>query len=643
MTQPENSTSDQPPAASAKREIPDTWISLALFLIIFAVYGATACRTVYTGDDGDLITAIVTTGVPHPTGYPLFCLMGKLFLLIVPFGEPAFRINLMTAFFGASAVAMLYRFIALLTPERTVAAFCALLLAFTPTLWQQSLSCEVYSLTSFFLAAILYQAKRWSDDPADARRLKMLTFTYGLALTNHMTMALFFPAFLTFVFWKRRTLLLREGWLLLTMVGLFVLPLLLYAYIPLVATFSDAPLKWGNPVTLDAFLGHLTGRQYRGLMFQHPLDSWRQLPRVGGLLMREYGLWFLWLAPVGWWTLFRDPQNRPLNAVLTWIVGANVLYAINYDIFDIYVYFLPTYIIVACWIAVGMSRVLATVWKATGASEETRRRHRGLLIPLLLTVTITHVSLHYAETDKSDNYLESQFAANVLRTAPPNSLIFLGRGNNTFSLWYRQFVLGERPDVVCVDFSLFFLREDGDYWYIRHLQRRYPALKDAFPGGDIKSHDAKTTFAALLGLMDQATRTNHPVLVLPVTDVTDRVGAFVNRSLAPLYDRVPYGLVEWLYRKGTAPSAAALYAQTAPLWADYQTRGVYTERARLDPMQNELLQKYAQSHFTFAQVAEAAGQYPAAADSYTRAAFLIPFPDAEAGQKRCEAAVSGKR
>ena len=114
--------------------LSDRKIAWLLFVLAALVYGLTLCRTIYTGDDGDFETAMATLGVCHPTGYPLFTLLGRAFLLgLAPvIEEPAARVNLMTALFGAGAVAMFYRFVASLVTARVAATSATLLLAFAP-------------------------------------------------------------------------------------------------------------------------------------------------------------------------------------------------------------------------------------------------------------------------------------------------------------------------------------------------------------------------------------------------------------------------------------------------------------------------------------------------------------------------------
>lgn len=82
-------------------------IALMVCLFSFLVYLKTLAPTITGGDSGELITAAYTLGIPHPPGYPTWCLLGKLFSYL-PFGSVAYRLNVMSAFWGALAVGLLY-------------------------------------------------------------------------------------------------------------------------------------------------------------------------------------------------------------------------------------------------------------------------------------------------------------------------------------------------------------------------------------------------------------------------------------------------------------------------------------------------------------------------------------------------------
>ena len=58
-----------------------------LTLGLFTVYALGACRTIYVGDSGELVTAVYLLGIPHPSGYPVYCLLGKLWTLLATWGS----------------------------------------------------------------------------------------------------------------------------------------------------------------------------------------------------------------------------------------------------------------------------------------------------------------------------------------------------------------------------------------------------------------------------------------------------------------------------------------------------------------------------------------------------------------------------
>ncbi|OQY48284.1 MAG: hypothetical protein B6242_02695 [Anaerolineaceae bacterium 4572_78] len=75
-------------------------MSIFVFLIPLLAYSLTLAPDItwanYGMDGGDLIVASYMLGVPHPTGYPTYILLSRLFSEI-PFGSIAWRYNLFSA------------------------------------------------------------------------------------------------------------------------------------------------------------------------------------------------------------------------------------------------------------------------------------------------------------------------------------------------------------------------------------------------------------------------------------------------------------------------------------------------------------------------------------------------------------------
>jgi len=93
------------------RGAPDNWarrrVALAVFAGAFCVYALCVAPTVtYGGDCGELIAASYRLGIAHPTGYPLYCLLGRTFASLLPIGEIGWRYNIFSALCASLAVGL---------------------------------------------------------------------------------------------------------------------------------------------------------------------------------------------------------------------------------------------------------------------------------------------------------------------------------------------------------------------------------------------------------------------------------------------------------------------------------------------------------------------------------------------------------
>ncbi len=89
------------------RLLARTSLGPAVFFGSFTVYLLTLAPLITFWDSGELATAAWSLGIPHPPGYPLFCILGKAFTFL-PLGSVAYRLNVMSAFFAACSVYVLF-------------------------------------------------------------------------------------------------------------------------------------------------------------------------------------------------------------------------------------------------------------------------------------------------------------------------------------------------------------------------------------------------------------------------------------------------------------------------------------------------------------------------------------------------------
>ena len=261
-------------------------LGFLLFTLFLALYSYHAAPDVTWGDSGEFAAVAATLGIAHPTGYPLYTMVGKV-LTLIPFGTPARMLNLFSALCSALTLWVLYRATLLLLGAWTapsgapdepgrpgtaawlrqgLALFAAYALGICPMFISQAVITEVYALSNLFQALLWYLLLRWW---IQGDKLRHFFFVLGLSLAHHLTILLFVPFFL---------LLMLSGFRLsgrsekaLPPALLFALPgLALYLYLPLRAAMEPA-LNWGDPSNLKNFLWLVQGGDFRGFLLFDPL------------------------------------------------------------------------------------------------------------------------------------------------------------------------------------------------------------------------------------------------------------------------------------------------------------------------------------------------------------------------------------
>ena len=442
--------------------------ALGIFAITFLVYTLGACRTIYVGDSGELVAAAATLGIPHPSGYPLYVLLGHLWIALVPVSTPAFAMSLFSAFFASASCALLFALVRWSGASTVAGLGAALFLAFSPSFWSQANVQRVYSLNAFLLLAVVAAALAWHRQ----RRLRWMAlaaFFAGLGAANHTVMLVVGGTVGLFAVASDR------GWLrrpldLLVCVGAGLAGLLPYLYLPW-RSGQQPRLDWGNPETLDAFLDVVLRRD-----FWH--RSWQEGPAdllvVAGdyfwSLGAETGVVGLLLALLGLaWGLGRWPVVLPAALMLANLAAVG-LHGSRSDIFIWHRYYIPSYAMLA----------LLAGWGLHRAEERWGRRARALLlVPVVLLV------VGWSQHDRSDFTLADDFSRTLLQTLPPGAHLAASDDNILFVLIYLHLAEGLRPDVDLImqgvgDANLPTLRFDPDedpLYFTHHPNWNTPGLE----------------------------------------------------------------------------------------------------------------------------------------------------------------------
>ncbi|HSR34390.1 MAG TPA: DUF2723 domain-containing protein, partial [Anaerolineae bacterium] len=325
-----------------QRALIDLLVAAVLSMAAFALYAVTLAPTVLPGDGGEFQFVPYLLGVAHPTGYPLYTMLGWLWSRSLPVGDIAYRMNLFSAFWAALAVALVYlmariplrqRFPSLsIWVLRLLGIFAAATFAVTPTLWSQATIAEVYGLHIFFVVLIFYLLLRWGET-GQSRFLYLAALAFGFSLTHHSTTLLLAPAILAYV-WLTDRRVFRNWRRMLTVLLLLLLPLLLYLYIPIRAPHTPylyLPLTEERELVLyentwPYFASFVLGGPFRGSV-DLSVNLGDRLAMSWGLLSAEVG-WIgviLALAGVVQLALGRPAANSRRSWALLALTGLTYL------------------------------------------------------------------------------------------------------------------------------------------------------------------------------------------------------------------------------------------------------------------------------------------------------------------------------
>jgi tetratricopeptide (TPR) repeat protein len=431
-------------------------VAALLAVALFAIYAAGACPTIYVGDSGELVAAVHVLGIPHPSGYPLYVLLGKLWTLLVPLGSIAYRMSLFSAACAALAVAAVSAAARQLDLPLPAALLSALLFAFAPSFWGEANVQRVYALNALFAALATYTALRW-DARRDPRWFAATFFVCGLGAANHTFMVVYAGAFAAAVALRLAARVRSEGpaaalralglvWgraagvatgALRTLAASAVagaVGLLPYLYLPLRAR-ADPPLDWGDPRTLDRFLAVVLRRDFWERAYYERASDLLVIARDYGASIATELTWAgAALAVIGLVAGRRCAWPRLLFAlVMLGNLAVMAAHGSRSDLFIWHRYYLPSYMMAALLAGRGGALVVSYLPNAL--------RVAPLVIPAVL------LAAGWRQFDRSGFRIADAYSRAVLQALPPGASLIATDDNILFVLIYLTMVEGLRPDV----------------------------------------------------------------------------------------------------------------------------------------------------------------------------------------------------
>lgn len=515
-------------SASPQEDAPPYGVAALVSLAVLTLYAVTLAPTTAMWDASEYIAAAKVLGIPHPPGNPMFVLLAHAFAqattLLPTTLSYAARVNLLAATTSALSAGCwflvahrsLRGFDMPRVPRLVTAAAAAWIGATAFTVWNQSVVNEkVYTVAMLGLAVSAWCALRWHDTrthgssafgPSDAF-LVLIAYVCGLGYANHPAGFLPLPAIGLFVLLRQPGALLRwrtlSAAVLLLGVGLtpFLFQPIRAAHRPVInvgeptacagapelsCTFSaETWQKLMSNVSREQYGGHnVVDRQapigaqfamwWQYFEWQWMRDAWQAHPRGQQVL----ALCVLALGVFGGVRHFqRDRASfafvAPLIFTLTpaLIVYLNFKYgasqapdlgdSVNREVRDRDYFFLWSFATWSVWVGMG----LGALWQQLAARATWTRT--GVVMSLALVPLL----VNGAAASRRGQEFTALWARDLLQSVEPNGVLITNGDNDSFPVWYAQFVEGVRPDVTIA--LVPYLNTD---WYARQLLK-LPAAK----------------------------------------------------------------------------------------------------------------------------------------------------------------------
>jgi len=417
------------------------WAALAAAAPAFIVYVLTLLPGVSVGDWAEMQKAPPALDIAHPTGYPTYVLLGKLWS-VLPIGSVAFRMNLLSAVCAAIAVGLTVLILGRLGVRPILAWAGAMLLAFTGTLWGEATVADENTLQLALAALLLWLALRWRDERR-AADLRLAALVAGLALGNHLISLALVPFVALYMIWVARSEL-RQRWLeAVQAIGIGLAALLVYAYIPLRA-LAGPPQLYGWLLSWSGFWHLVSGEVFRGSMTFGSPESIalveKQVPVVADLIGTRVHAILLPIALVGILSApFILKRNWAATAALFLAILAADLYLYAAYRGSREYYLLTGFLILAVCFGLALEGLARLVGRFD--------KDAPLVVALpSIALALLVAAGNWGAHDLSRDHSGEDMVAEIFGHLPRNAVLITYWDTMT-SLDYAHCIEGQRPDV----------------------------------------------------------------------------------------------------------------------------------------------------------------------------------------------------
>jgi 4-amino-4-deoxy-L-arabinose transferase-like glycosyltransferase len=345
----------------------DAGIAVSLFFVSLVLYLRTLAPSLLFGDSAEFQTIAYTLGMGHPTGYPVYILLAKLFTFL-PFGDVAYRVNLLSAVAAALTVSLVYLILRKLGTWQISAVLSVFFLIFSELFWKHASIAEIYTVSAVCLALIFYCVLTWKES-GNSRWLFTAGLFGGLSLGIHTTVALSGIAIFVYLVLSTHQ---RADWIQASLGTAIGIAIFLSSFLFL--DHLNASAGYYNTVVNHALsVWDMTPADFdspfeRLAFIYFPPQFSGQLLAVSSEVITERLMgffsgasWNISIALIGMVSLFISRKNsRPRwreGILLVTAFFTFLLFAASYDVYDYYVFYIPAILVLVIAIGLGFDAI----------------------------------------------------------------------------------------------------------------------------------------------------------------------------------------------------------------------------------------------------------------------------------------------
>lgn len=447
----------------------DGAIGLALAITALAAYLRTLAPAVLDGDAALFQYAPFALAITYPTGYPVYLLLAKVWITLLPLGTIAWRMNLFSAVGAALAIPLFYGAAHRLLNSRLAAFGAAILYATLPTYWRWATEAKIYALNILLYALVLWLLTQ-TDTPAGKpsfrfrHRFKLAALVLGLQIGVHSTTVLLIPGLLALA-WINGLKVQGSKSSIVNLL-FFILPLTLYLYIPLRAEWLIARYgrEWAVAHGLLAdfyhsgpagWLRYFTAADFTGGV----VTNWAAVPQqlltvyLKSLMQLDFGWWGIAWGLAGLAAVLLQPDLRRRLWPLVLLYAVPIPFVLTYGQGEQNAFLLPSNLIF-CLFAGALVAIIAAQLQKVRLPQLPFTIHyslitilSGFLLVLTLIIPYQHAVYNLNWLGNKWNTATRDYWTRVLEHPLPQEAGLLATWGDLTSFWYMQHAEGNRPDL----------------------------------------------------------------------------------------------------------------------------------------------------------------------------------------------------